>query len=136
MQQRFDACLLHEDVGDVLEHLGIEGMAQGLRFRHRGAHCLGALLEFDADPLAIDGVLVPVPREAFDAETPGAVEESRSRPRARGREGGRESARTAADDQHVGLENHVDRSCRFRNGLHRCAPADAAVVDWPWIIPD
>ena len=67
VQHRPHARLLHEHVGDVLEELGVERVTDRLRFRHCGTHGPGALLELDADALAVDRRLMPVPREALDA---------------------------------------------------------------------
>jgi hypothetical protein len=68
MEERLDAGLLDEGVGDDLEHLGLEGVADRLRLGRRGAHRLGSCLELDADALAVDRGLVAIPGEALDAD--------------------------------------------------------------------
>ena len=104
-----------QHVGDPLEHLGVERVAQGLRLGHRRAHGLGALLELDADPLAVDRVLVAVPGKALDAhlgdvaaEAAVAVDQRGAGAGARRGQRRGQSPRAAADHQHIGFQNDVD----------------------------
>ena len=60
--------LLDQDIGDVLEHLRVERVADRLRLRHCRAHRLGSLFELDADSFAVDGTRVAVPGEAFHTD--------------------------------------------------------------------
>ena len=93
-----------EHVGDVLEHLGVERMAQRLRLSALAAPIAsGALLELAADAVAVDGLLVAIPGEALDAdlgdvaaEAAVALEERRLGAGARGRERRRQAAGPAA----------------------------------------
>ena len=125
MQQRRDAGLLHQRVGDPFEHLGVERVAQGLRLRHGRAHGVGALLELDADAFAIDRLLVPVPGESLDpdlgdvaAEAAVAVDQRRACAGAGGGERRGQASRPAADDQHLGFQDHIDRAGGFDDLLH------------------
>ena len=125
VQHRLHAGLLHEHVGDELEHLGVERVADRLRLGHCGAHGPGALLELDADALAVDRRLVPVPREALDAdlrdvaaEAAVPLEQRRAHAGARAGERRREPTGPAADDEHVGLVDYVDLACGFRDSVH------------------
>ncbi len=115
VQHGLYAGFLDEHVRDVLEHLGIERMADRLRLRRRRAHGLGALLEFDADAFAVDGRLVPVPCEPLDAhlrdiaaEATIAFEQRRLHACACGRKRGCKTARATADHEHVRLVDDVD----------------------------
>ena len=125
MQHGLDPGLLHQDVGDVFEHLAVERIAGRLRLGHRSPHRLGPLLELDADAFAVDGFGMPVPGEAFNphlrdvaAETAVAIQENGRRARAGGGEGGREARRSAADDQNVGFGHHIDVAGRFVDLFH------------------
>ena len=128
MQHRLDAGLLHERIGDPLEHLGVEGVADRLRLRHGGAHRLGALLELDADALAVHRLLVAIPGEALDAdlgdvapEAAIALEQRGARAGARGGERRGQATRSAPHDQHLGLVDDVDLARGLGDALHRCA---------------
>ena len=68
VQKGGDSRFLDQNVRDVLEHLRIERVAQGLRLRRCRSHGLRPLLELDADALAINGPLVPIPGEPLDAD--------------------------------------------------------------------
>ena len=125
MQHGLDPGFLHQDVGDVFEHLAVERIARRLRLGHRGPHRPGPLLEFDADAFAIDGFAMPVPGEAFDphlrdiaAEAAVAIHQHGCRARAGGGEGGREARGSAADDQNVGFGHHIDVAGRFVDLFH------------------
>ena len=125
MQQRRDAGLLHQRVGDPLEHLGIERMTQGLRLGHRRAHGLGALLELDADAFAVHGVLMPIPGKALDAhlgdiaaEAAVAVDQCGAGAGAGRGQRRRKASRTAADHEHIGFQDHIDRAGGFKNLIH------------------
>ena len=138
VQHRLHAGLLHEHVGDELEELGVERVADRLRLRHRSTHRLRALLELDADALAVDRGLVPVPREAFDADlrdvaakTAMALEQRRARAGASGCQCRRQPAWPAADDQHVGLVHDVDLARRFSDSLHRSSAPPPSRLDAP-----
>ena len=125
VQHRLHARLLHEHVGDELEQLGVERVTDRLRLWHCGAHGPGALLELDADALAVDRRLMPVPREALDAylrdvaaEAAIPLEQRRAHAGARAGERGCEPTGSAADDEHVGLVDYVDLACGFRDSEH------------------
>jgi hypothetical protein len=124
-RHRPDARLLHQHVGHVLEHLGIECVTDGLRLRQGRTHRLGALLELDSNSLAVDRSLVSIPGEAFDthlgdvaAEAAVPVDERGPRAGPCGREGGRKPPRAATDHQNVGFQHNIDRAGRFRDLLH------------------
>ncbi len=125
MQHRRDAGLLHQRVGNPLEHFGVERVAQRLRLRHGRAHGFGALLELDADAFAVDRLLMPVPGKALHAnlrdiaaEAAVAVDEGGSGAgTGRGQRRG-QAAGAAADHEDVGLQDHVDRAGGFVNLLH------------------
>ncbi len=134
MQHRQHARLLHQHVRDVLEHLGVERMADRLRLRHRSAHRLGPLLELDADAFAVDGLFVPVPGEALDAdlrdvaaEAAVALEERRLHTGPGRRQRSREAAGSAAHHEHLGLVDDVDLACRFSDALHGRSSRSAAL---------
>ena len=57
VEERLDAGLLDQPVGDDLEELGVQRLAAGLDVRRRAAHLFGAALELDADALEVDGRL-------------------------------------------------------------------------------
>ena len=135
MQHRLDARFLHQHVGDPLEHLRVERVADRLRLRHGRAHRLGALLELDADAFAVDRLLVPVPGEALDAdlrdvaaEAAVALEQRGLHAGARGRERRGEAARAAADDEHLRLVDDVDFARGFSDSLacRAARPVDRA----------
>ena len=100
-------------------------MAQRLRLGHGRTHGLGARLELDADAFAVHGVLMPIPGKAFDAhlgdiaaKAAVAVDErgagaGASRAQRRG-----EAAGTAADHEHIGFQDHIDRAGGFKNLTH------------------
>src|ERR1019366_10420700 len=103
----------------------IERMTERLRLRHRSAHLLCPGLEFDANPFAVHRMFVPVPGETLDtdlrdvaAEAAVAVDQAGTRASARGSKRRRKTARAATDDEHVGFQDDVDRSGRFRNLFH------------------
>ena len=101
-------------------------MAQGLRLGHGRTHGLGALLELDADALAVDRLFVAVPCKALDshlrdiaAETSIAVDERRAGTRARRRKRGGKASGAAADDENVRFKDHINRTAGFDNLVHR-----------------
>ena len=123
MQHRADARLFDEPVGNELEALAVELIGEGLAFRHRCPHRLGAFFEFAADATGLDRGLVPVPGEAFDAdrgdvpaETTEALDEAHLDAAARGGESGGEAAGPGADDQNVGAVHDLGRPGRFGDG--------------------
>src|SRR5450631_72604 len=125
VQHRLHPRLLHQDIGDVLEHLRVQCVAVRLRLRHRRSHGLGALLELDADSFAVDGAGVAVPGETFHsdlsdiaAKTAVSLEQRGTDPGARGGERRCEAGGPAADDQHLGFGHHVEVSGRFADFLH------------------
>ena len=82
-------------------------------------------LELDADPLAVHGVLVPVPRKTFDpnlcdvaTEAAVPIDQGRARTGTRGGERCRETPRSATHDEHVGFQNDIDRTGRLSNSFH------------------
>ena len=126
VQQGRDSGFLHQRIGHPLEHLGVEGMTQGLRFGHGRAHGLGPLLELDANAFAINRLLVAIPGKALDphlrdiaAEAAIAVDEGGARAGAGGRERRRQASRAAADHQDVGFQDHIHRTAGF-NDLSSC----------------
>ena len=133
VQKRRDAGLFDQDVGNVLEHLRIERVAERLRLRRRRPHGPRPLLELDADSLAVDRALMPVPGEPLDthlsdvaAEAAMALHQGRARPGARRRERGREAARAAAHHEHLGLVDDVHRARGLRYALdHQGFPLPA-----------
>src|SRR5581483_12059988 len=95
-------------------------MTERLRLRHRGSHRLRALLEFDADAFAVNGVLMPVPGKALDtdlgdiaAKATIAVDQCRPGTRTRRSQGGGKPPGAAANDQNVRFQNNVDRPSRL-----------------------
>ncbi len=125
MQQRSNTRLFDKNIGNPLEHFGIERMTERLRLGHCGAHRRCAGLELDADPLAVHCVLVPVPRKTFDAnlcdvatEAAVPIDQGRTRTGACGSERCREAARSATHDEHVGFQNDVDRTGQLSNSFH------------------
>ena len=125
---------MHQHVRDVLEHLGVERVADRLRLRHRRAHRLGPFLELNADAFAVDRLLVPVPGEALDADLGDVAAETAVALEQRGLDAGtsrgqrcREAAGgSAAHDEHLSLVDDVDLACRFSDALHWAAPVDRA----------
>ena len=116
MAGELNLSLAHELVGDALEHLRVQRLAQRLRLGLRPAQGPGALLELDADAFDVGRALVPVPGDALDAdlgddapEAPVAVHQRGVHAFAGRPDGRRETAGPAADDQHVGLGQHRDR---------------------------
>jgi hypothetical protein len=65
MNKRIDPYLLHPIVGNELKAFRIDRVAQRLRLGGGGAISLGSLLEFNPNALDIDGLFLPVPRDAF-----------------------------------------------------------------------
>ena len=120
MEERRDARLLDQDVGDPLEPLAIDALAQRLALGIGRPHRRRAILELATDAVGLHGLLVAIPADALDAdlghvaaETAVAVEEGRPSARSGGREGCAEAAGAAADDQHVGLVDDVDGTGRL-----------------------
>ena len=110
VQHRDDARLLDEHVGDVLEPLGVERVAGGLRLRRRCAHRRRARLQLGPDALDVDGLRMPVPGEALDpdlgdiaAKAAVALQQRRLHPRPRRRQSRRQSGGTGAHHEHVGF---------------------------------
>ena len=68
VEHRDHARFLHQHIGDIFECLGIERVADRLRFGDRRAHCLGAILEFAADAFAVDRAGVAIPGETLDTD--------------------------------------------------------------------
>ena len=135
VEERLDAGLLDQPVGDDLEELGVERPAAGLDVRRRAAHLLGAALELDADALEVDGRLVPVPGDGVDAdlgddaaEAAVAVDEGGLRAGPGGGEGGGEAAGSAAHHEHLRLVHDRRRPRRLRDVPHRVLPWREAPV--------
>jgi hypothetical protein len=97
VKQRGHARLGDQRVRDVLEHVGVDRLALRLRLGAGGTHHLGALLELDADALAVDGPLAAVPGDALHTD------------------GGDVAAQAAVALDH----DHRNLACAFRDGLHR-----------------
>jgi len=123
VQHRANARLLDQAVGDHLEALGIEFVGQRLRFRHRGAHRVGALLELAADTVGLHGLLVAVPRHALDtdhgdvaAEATETLDQRDLGAGARGGERGRKTPGTRPHHQHVGAMHDVDLARGLADG--------------------
>ncbi len=125
MQHRIDAGFLHQLVGDPLEHFRVERVADRLGLGHGRAHRLGALLELDADPFAVDRLLVAIPGEALDADLRDISSEAAVALEQRGahagtgrRQGRRKAARSTADDENIRLVDDVDFARGFSDSLH------------------
>ena len=129
VKHRDDTGFLNERIGNKLETFGVEAVADRLRFGHRRAHRLGAVLEFAADPFAVDGCSVAVPGEALNAdlgdiaaETAITFEHGRLDPRARRSQRCGEPAGAGADHQHIGLADHINYARWLKDtAAHRCA---------------
>jgi hypothetical protein len=125
MQQGRDAGLLDQHIGNPLEHLGIECVGERLRLRHCRAHGLGACLEFDADALAIHRMLVSIPGEPLHAhlrdvaaEAAIPIDQCRARTGSGRGERRRKTTGSAADDQYIGFQNHLEHAGGFGDRLH------------------
>ena len=136
VQHRDDAGFLDQHVGDVLERLRIERVADRLGFGHCCAHGLGAVLEFAADAFAVDCRRVAIPGETLDpdlgdvpAETSIAFEQRRLHARTGRSDRRRQTAGAGADHQHVGFVDDVDRAGRLQDGgAHRCTVSQFGAV--------
>ena len=116
-------------------HLNISASSAWLRDCGSGIAAPMALargLELDADPLAVHGVLVAVPCEALDphlgdvaAEAAVAIDERGARARTRRRQRRRQAAGAAADDQHIGFQDDIDRTGGLGDFFH-----STGIPDW------
>ena len=121
--------LLDEDIRNMLERLGVERMADRLRFGQRRSHGFCPILELATDPLAVDGRWVPIPCEALDAdlgnvaaEATVAFEQRCLHPRPRRCQCCGQTSGTRPDHEHFGLVNDVDAARRFEDSAcHRSA---------------
>ena len=120
VEQRLDPCFGDHVVGDVLEPLGVEGVAVALGFGLGCAGRLRPLLELDADALGILGLFVAIPGEALDpdlgdvaAEAAVTFEEKHRYPGAGGTDCGGEATRSGADHEDVGVCEHLQGAGGF-----------------------
>ena len=125
-----------QTISNVFERLGIECVADRLRFGQGRTHRLGAVFELAPDPFAVGGGRVAIPRKALYPDLGDIAAEAAVAFDQRGLDPGpcrsqrrRQSARARAHHQHIGFMNHRDVARRLGyDAAHRCVVSQSGAT--------
>ena len=123
VQHRVDTGLFDHPIGDDLKAFRIDLVRQRLTLGNGRARLGGTCLELAPDAVRFDSLLMAIPRKAFDAdrgdvatEAPESFDERDIDTSAGGGQRRGQPGRARADNQHVGLVDHIDLTRRFGDG--------------------
>jgi hypothetical protein len=125
VQHAVDASLFDQPIGDQLEALAVDLVAQRLAFGHGGAHVARAVFEFASDTACLDCGLVAIPGKALDphngdvaAETAKAFDQTNLDPGPRCRKSCGKPPGAGPDHKHVRIVDDRRLPGGFGDDLH------------------